>query len=58
MKSRKAAHFNEIITEVTKHLANYFVAEPKMIKQEIESLIEREYLERDAKDTKLFKYLS
>jgi cullin 3 len=54
MKSRKALHFNDIIAEVTKHLASSFVSEPRMIKQQIESLIEREYLKRDDDDARVF----
>jgi cullin 3 len=58
MKSRKREGFNELIAEVTKHLQNSFMPDPKMIKQQIESLIDREYLKRDANDSKQFEYTS
>ena len=39
---------NALITEVTKQLSNRFMANPAVIKKRIESLIEREFLERGA----------
>jgi cullin 3 len=34
------------------------VASPALIKQRLESLIEREFIERDADDRKLYRYLA
>merc|ERR1739848_915013 len=47
MKSRRVLGHNEVVTEVTKMLSGRFLPSPAMIKQRIESLIEREFLERD-----------
>jgi len=49
---------NTIITEVTRQLAGRFLPNPAVIKKRIESLIEREFLERDAEDRKLYRYLA
>jgi hypothetical protein len=39
-------------------LQSQFLANPAVIKKRIESLIEREFLERDAEDRKLYRYLA
>lgn len=49
---------NTIITEVTRQLAGRFLPNPAVIKKRIESLIEREFLERDSEDRKLYRYLA
>ncbi|KAE8663216.1 Cullin-3 [Hibiscus syriacus] len=58
MKSRRALDHNNVIAEVTKQLQSRFLANPTEIKKRIESLIEREFLERDGNDRKLFRYLA
>eukprot|EP00195_Chlamydomonas_chlamydogama_P006506 CAMPEP_0202902692 /NCGR_PEP_ID=MMETSP1392-20130828/17001_1 /ASSEMBLY_ACC=CAM_ASM_000868 /TAXON_ID=225041 /ORGANISM="Chlamydomonas chlamydogama, Strain SAG 11-48b" /LENGTH=715 /DNA_ID=CAMNT_0049589497 /DNA_START=313 /DNA_END=2460 /DNA_ORIENTATION=+ len=58
MKARKVLDHNSIITEVTRQLAPRFLPNPAVIKKRIESLIEREFLERDAEDRKLYRYLA
>lgn len=58
MKARKVLDHNTIITEVTRQLQARFLANPAVIKKRIESLIEREFLERDAEDRKLYRYLA
>jgi len=58
MKSRKTMEHNPLIVEVTKHLQNRFAPTPQLIKQRIEKLIEREYLERDQEDWKVYRYLA
>jgi len=47
MKSRRSLDHNALIAEVAKQLNDKFTADPAFIKKRIESLIEREYLERD-----------
>ncbi len=44
--------------QVTQQLAPRFVPSPTLIKKRIESLIEREFLERDENDRKLYRYLA
>ncbi|KAL2904506.1 Cullin-3A [Bienertia sinuspersici] len=58
MKSRKVLDHNNIIAEVTKQLQSRFLPNPVEIKKRIESLIEREFLERDSADRKLYRYLA
>ncbi|XVF03355.1 hypothetical protein REPUB_Repub04eG0253800 [Reevesia pubescens] len=58
MKSRRMLDYNNIIAEVTKQLQSRFLANPTEIKKQIESLIERDYLERDNNDGKLYRYLA
>ncbi|KAJ7974421.1 Cullin [Quillaja saponaria] len=58
MKSRRTLDHNNIIAEVTKQLQSRFLPNPIIIKKRIESLIEREFLERDKLDRKLYRYLA
>ena len=47
MKARRVLDHNSIVTEVTRQLSARFLPNPNVIKKRIESLIEREFLERD-----------
>ncbi len=58
MKARRLLDHNNIISEVTKQLQARFLPNPAVIKKRIESLIEREFLERDRVDRKLYRYLA
>ncbi|XP_022774482.1 cullin-3A-like [Durio zibethinus] len=58
MKARRVLDHNNIIAEVTKQLQSRFLPNPVVIKKRIESLIEREFLERDKGDRKLYRYLA
>ncbi|EOA34674.1 hypothetical protein CARUB_v10022238mg, partial [Capsella rubella] len=58
MKARRLLDHNNIIAEVTKQLQSRFLANPTEIKKRIESLIERDFLERDSTDRKLYRYLA
>ncbi|CAK9216670.1 unnamed protein product [Sphagnum troendelagicum] len=58
MKARHLLDHNNIISEVTKQLQARFLPNPAVIKKRIESLIEREFLERDRVDRKLYRYLA
>ncbi|KAL9226228.1 hypothetical protein vseg_002063 [Gypsophila vaccaria] len=58
MKSRKVLDHNNVVAEVTKQLQSRFLPNPVEIKKRIESLIEREFLERDSTDRKLYRYLA
>jgi len=56
MKSRRKLSHNELIAEVTKQLQQRFLPSPVLIKKRIESLIEREYLERSAEQRSTYMY--
>lgn len=56
MKARKASHHNELMQEVISQI-KMFKAQPKMIKQSTEKLIERDYLKRDEEDRTKYVYL-
>jgi len=58
MKSRKTMEHSNLISEVTKQLHSRFMPNPMIIKKRIESLIEREYLERSKTDRKVYHYLA
>jgi len=58
MKSRKAMEHNALIAEVTQQLIARFMPHPNVIKKRIESLIEREFLERDKANMRLYRYLA
>jgi len=56
MKARKFLSHTDLQYEVLRQITA-FQPEPKFIKQRIESLIEREYLERDTTDARCYKYM-
>jgi cullin 3 len=58
MKARKSLHHNELIAEVTRQLTVRFCPSPQFIKKRIESLIDREYLERHETEHRLYKYVA
>ncbi|MFS8017275.1 putative cullin protein, neddylation [Helianthus anomalus] len=58
MKARRVLDHNNMVAEVTKQLQSRFLPNPVVIKKRIESLIEREFLERDKDDRKLYRYLA
>lgn len=74
MKSRKHLLHNDLVTEVirglimsntiilflkvTNQLKGRFMPDPVLIKKRVESLIERDYLERDKTNLKLYIYLA
>ncbi|CAJ1942444.1 unnamed protein product [Cylindrotheca closterium] len=58
MKARKTLHHNDLIAEVTKQLSVRFTPAPQFIKKRIESLIEREYLERTKRDYRVYQYVA
>ncbi|KAL6049859.1 Cullin-3A isoform A [Balamuthia mandrillaris] len=58
MKARKTMEHSALIAEVTKQLSSRFMPSPIIVKKRIESLIEREYLERSKSDRKIYNYLA
>lgn len=58
MKARKTLDHNNLVAEVLRQLSARFNVEPGFIKKRIESLIEREYMERDKEDRRLYHYLA
>lgn len=58
MKARRRSEHNELIAEVTKQLQVRFNPTPQFIKKRIESLIEREYLERAENEHRIYQYVA
>jgi len=58
MKARKSLHHNELIAEVTRQLSVRFVPGAPFVKKRVESLIEREYLERSEEDRRVYVYVA
>jgi len=58
MKSRKRLDHNQLITEVLKQASEIFSPTTVMIKERIETLIEKEYLARDPADRRMYDYLA
>jgi len=57
MKSRKTLKHQDLISEVLQQL-HYFKPKTASLKKAIESLIDRDYLERDADESTMYKYLA
>jgi cullin 3 len=58
MKARRVLEHNNLVSEVARQLQPRFLPSPALIKKRIESLIEREFLERDKADRRLYRYLA
>lgn len=58
MKARRRSEHNDLIAEVTKQLSVRFNPAPQFIKKRIESLIEREYLERAENEHRVYQYMA
>ena len=58
MKTRKTLDHQKLVLEASNQLLRHFKPDPKQIKKRIEDLIAREYLERDASNPNLYKYLA
>ena len=56
MKARQTLSHNELVGETTQHLGSRFTPTPQAIKQRIEHLIEREFLQRSADDRRIYEY--
>ena len=57
MKMRKRITNAALQTELVEILKNMFIPQKKMIKEQIEWLIEHKYLKRDDEDINTFVYL-
>lgn len=58
MKTRTRLEHNELVAEVSKQLSSRFTPSPADVKKRIESLIDREYLERSDEDRRVYNYLA
>jgi len=58
MKARNRLPHNNLVSEVIKQLSSRFNPPVNVIKKRVESLIEREYLERDKADKRIYVYLA
>merc|ERR1712130_5397 len=57
MKTRKALKHSLLIANVSQQLMHRFRVDPKMVKERIHDLIEREYLKRDQQDSHTYHYI-
>ena len=55
-KSRRTIKHQELLTEVMRQVT-HFKPQPTLIKEQVESLIQREYLKRDENDRTLYIYI-
>lgn len=58
MKHRKVLEHNKLIMEVTQMLVSRFEPNPQDIKKRIESLVEREFLERQQDKRQIYQYVA
>jgi len=58
MKTRKTLEHNNLLSEVMRQLSAKFTCDPAFIKKRIESLIDREYIERDKENRRVYHYLA
>jgi len=58
MKARKSLSHNDLIAETTRQLSVRFNPSPQFVKKRIESLIERDYMERAEDDHRVYNYLA
>lgn len=58
MKARGSLTHQQLVAEVSKQLMSFFNPNPAQIKQRIEHLISREYMERDEEQRNLYHYLA
>ena len=58
MKTRKTLDHNTLVAEVSRQLSQRFTPTPQTIKKRVEGLIEREYLERQQDDRRVYNYLA
>ncbi|KAJ2366667.1 hypothetical protein H4S01_002580 [Coemansia sp. RSA 2610] len=58
MKARKQMLHEQLVTEVINQLSARFLPTPKMIKDAVGRLIDRDYLQRSPDDPRLYNYLA
>lgn len=58
MKARKILEHQQLIAEVTGQVSSRFSPDPQDIKKRIESLVEREFLERQTEMRSTYKYIA
>ena len=58
MKMRKQLSNAALLTELVEMLKNMFLPSKKLIKEQIEWLIENKYIQRDDKDINTFIYMA
>jgi cullin 3 len=58
MKARRTLDHNNLVAEVSRQLSSRFLPNPAVVKQRIESLIEREFLEREPTDRRVYRYVA
>ena len=58
IKARRAINHYVLVDELVKMIEDRFVPDLRVVKQRIENLIERDFIERDAHDSNCYKYIA
>jgi hypothetical protein len=58
MKMRNKLQVQQLIAEASEQLAKYFTAEPKLMRKQIEVLMERGFMKRDDDDQRIMHYVA
>jgi cullin-4 len=58
MKSRRTITHSQLVTELFEVIGKKFVVGTHEVKKRVESLIDREYIERNTKDKDLYTYVA
>jgi len=58
MKSRNVCAQNELISEASRQLMQFFRPDPRLMKKRIETLMERGFMRRDENDQKMIHYVA
>ncbi|KAI9216394.1 hypothetical protein BC828DRAFT_393644 [Blastocladiella britannica] len=58
MKARRQLSHNELLMEVIRQCSKRFEVTPQMFKKQVESLLERDYLERESGQTNVYNYMA
>ncbi|RNF08102.1 cullin [Trypanosoma conorhini] len=56
MKSRRVLSHSSLLEECQQKLSHLFSADPKLIKQRVEELMRKDYIERDQKNPAVYQY--
>eukprot|EP01119_Soliformovum_irregulare_P018143 TRINITY_DN549_c5_g1_i2.p1 TRINITY_DN549_c5_g1~~TRINITY_DN549_c5_g1_i2.p1 ORF type:complete len:983 (-),score=310.97 TRINITY_DN549_c5_g1_i2:26-2974(-) len=58
LKSRKKLHHNQLLEEIIRQMANRFYPSASLIKNRIQSLIDKEFIRRSEEDMSTYEYMA